>query len=119
MLLPRLTILLLSDGLLYLLNLESCEELLFPFKIGAKSRQEETFPKSVWATQQECLVARNEFCEVVRLIYVEVVASAQVFKILKAEGEFPDRFHRDLFSVIRRYGKTADGNRTRLKRASQ
>ena len=43
----------------------------------------------MWTTQQERLVARNEFCEVRRLVYIEVVAASQVFKILKTEGEFP------------------------------
>ena len=51
----------------------------------------------MWTTQQERLVARNELCEVRRLVYIEVVAASQVFKILKTEGEFPDRIHRSPF----------------------
>ena len=39
------------------------------------------------AAQEEVLVARNELCEVLRLVYVEVVLSPEVFKILKIEGE--------------------------------
>ena len=70
--------------------------MLLALEIGFEGRDQQTLPEASWTAQEIYLVGVSHFINQLRLVYVNAIIVAQIFKILNPDGKASVGFFHNL-----------------------